>query len=352
HIVGTERHESRRIDNQLRGRSGRQGDPGSSRFYLSLQDNLMRIFASDRVAGLMQRLGMEEGEAIEHAWVTKAIENAQRKVEAHNFDMRKNLLEYDDVANDQRKVVYEQRNELMNTEDVSDAVAQIRDDVLNSVIDQYIPPGSIDEQWNVSGLTEALEREFGYQFPLAEWLEADENLHEEPLRDKILESAAHFYQQKETLYGPEIMRRIEKGVLLHVLDQSWKEHLAAMDYLRQSVGLRGYAQKNPKQEYKRESFEMFTGMLDQMKHEVATVLARIQIQSEQDAAAVEQTNRQRPPMDFQHEDADSPLHSGGGAAEQAQAQPYVRKDRKIGRNEKCWCGSGKKFKHCHGRLNQ
>ena len=352
HIVGTERHESRRIDNQLRGRSGRQGDPGSSRFYLSLQDNLMRIFASERVAGLMQRLGMEEGEAIEHAWVTKAIENAQRKVEAHNFDMRKNLLEYDDVANDQRKVVYEQRNHLMDTEDVSEAVTGIREDVLNGVMDQYIPPGSIDEQWDVPGLAEALEHEFGYQLPITEWLEADENLHEEPLREKIIEHAVTAYEQKEALYGAEIMRRVEKGVLLHVLDQSWKEHLAAMDYLRQSVGLRGYAQKNPKQEYKRESFEMFTNMLDQMKHEVATVLARIQIQGEQDAAAVEESNRQRPPMDYQHEDAHSPLQGDGDGAEQATAQPYVRKERKIGRNEKCWCGSGKKFKHCHGRLNQ
>ena len=205
---------------------------------------------------------------------------------------------------------------------------------------------------DVPGLTEALEHEFGYRLPLADWLEADDSLHEETLRERIVEHAVNAYQEKEAMYGPEIMRRVEKGVLLHVLDQSWKEHLAAMDYLRQSVGLRGYAQKNPKQEYKRESFEMFTGMLDQMKQEVATVLARIQIHSEQDAAAVEESNRQRPPMQFQHEDADSPLRGGDAEAAPAQAQPYVRKDRKIGRNEKCWCGSGKKFKHCHGRLNQ
>ncbi len=351
HIIGTERHESRRIDNQLRGRSGRQGDPGSSRFYLSLQDNLMRIFASERVASLMQRLGMEEGEAIEHAWVTKAIENAQRKVEAHNFDIRKNLLEYDDVANDQRKVVYEQRNELMNTEDVSEMVARIREDVLSGVIDQFITPGSMDEQWDVPALSEALEREFGYQLPIADWLASDDSLHEEPLRERILENAIEAYRDKENTYGAELMRRVEKVVMLQVLDQSWKEHLAAMDYLRQSVGLRGYAQKNPKQEYKRESFEMFTDMLNQMKQEVATILARIQIHSEQDAEAVEQSNRQRPPMDFKHENASSPLQSGDGG-EEAAAQPYVRKERKIGRNEPCWCGSGKKFKHCHGRLNQ
>ncbi len=352
HIVGTERHESRRIDNQLRGRSGRQGDPGSSRFYLSLEDNLMRIFASERVASLMQKLGMEEGEAIEHTWVTKAIENAQRKVEAHNFDIRKNLLEYDDVANDQRKVIYEQRNELMAADDVSETVAQIRADVCNEVIDQHIAPGSLDEEWDVAGLADALEHEFGERMDIQGWLDADDSLHEETLREKILGVLEEKYAEKERQHGAELMRNVEKWVLLQVLDRAWKEHLAAMDYLRQSVGLRGYAQKNPKQEYKRESFEMFTGMLQEMKREVAGVLAKLQIQGERDAEVVQEPKPRPAAMQFQHAAADSALRSEPAPASQEGHTPFVRKQPKIGRNEPCFCGSGKKFKHCHGRLNQ
>ncbi|HAS86111.1 MAG TPA: preprotein translocase subunit SecA, partial [Candidatus Competibacteraceae bacterium] len=257
HVIGTERHESRRIDNQLRGRSGRQGDPGSSRFYLALEDNLLRIFASDRVAGLMQKLGMEQGEAIEHPWVTKAIENAQRKVEAHNFDIRKNLLEFDDVANDQRKVMYAWRNELMESEDVSAALKDMRAEVLKQVIDAWIPPQSLEEQWNVAGLEEALEKEFGLALPIRTWLEADSDLHEEPLRERISAEMEQTYAHKEAEVGSPLMRQFEKAILLQVLDSHWREHLAAMDYLRQGIHLRGYAQKNPKQEYKREAFEMF-----------------------------------------------------------------------------------------------
>ena len=348
YIIGTERHESRRIDNQLRGRAGRQGDPGASRFYLSLEDNLMRIFASERVSGLMQKLGMEDGEAIEHRWVTKAIENAQRKVEAHNFDIRKNLLEYDDVANDQRKVIYEQRNELMSTEDVSDTVEQIRTDVLNQAIDAYVPPGSLDETWDLAGLSEAMEREFGQTMPVKQWLDDDDSLHEESLREKILNSVVDAYQQKETLIGATSMRQIEKSLMLQILDRNWKEHLAAMDYLRQSVGLRGYAQKNPKQEYKRESFEMFAELLEVMKREVVEILSKIQLQSEQDAELEAPRPRQR--MDYSHAEAESPLQQGGAQPAEA-AQPFVRQQPKVGRNDPCWCGSGKKFKRCHGRLN-
>ncbi len=350
HIVGTERHESRRIDNQLRGRSGRQGDPGSSRFYLSLEDNLMRIFASDRVKGLMQKLGMEEGEAIEHPWVTKAIENAQRKVEAHNFDIRKHLLEYDDVANDQRKVVYQQRAELLETEDVSDAIQAILRDVVEGVINAHIPPGSLEEQWDVAGLSEALESEFGLRLPIKEWLDQDESLHEETLRQRIQEEAARHYQDKERAIGTEMMRRLEKDVMLQILDHHWKEHLAAMDYLRQGIGLRGYAQKDPKQEYKREAFEMFQQMLERIKHDVVSVLTRVQVRSEQELEVMEEQNRRQQEMEFQHADAQSPLSPAEQAAAADKAQPYRREGRKIGRNEPCFCGSGKKFKHCHGRL--
>ncbi|HEB98441.1 MAG TPA: preprotein translocase subunit SecA [Thiotrichales bacterium] len=349
HIIGTERHESRRIDNQLRGRAGRQGDPGSSRFYLSLEDNLMRIFASDRVSALMQKLGMQEGEAIEHPWVTKAIENAQRKVEAHNFNIRKQLLEYDDVANDQRKVVYEQRAELMAADDISDTIDEIRRDVVNAVIDAYIPPGSLDEQWDIAGLEKAIEEEFGQVMPIQEWLEQDEELHEETLRERILDELVRAYREKEALAGPEVLRHFEKSVMLQVLDQAWKEHLAAMDYLRQGIGLRGYAQKNPKQEYKREAFEMFTAMLDRIKHDVVGILSKVQVRAEEDVEAVEAQRQQNVPMEYRHAEADA-LHGEGEEAEEAQQAPFVREGRKIGRNEPCPCGSGKKYKHCHGRL--
>jgi len=353
HIIGTERHESRRIDNQLRGRAGRQGDEGSTRFYLSLEDNLMRIFASDRVANLMQKLGMEEGEAIEHPWVTKAIENAQRKVEAHNFDMRKNLLEYDDVANDQRKVIYEQRNSLLSSDDTSEIIQAIRDDVVNGIIDQYIPPGSLDEQWDVAGCAEALEHELGEAMELQDWLKADENLDEEGLRTRIVQTLKERYQIKEEMAGAESLRRFEKAVMLQVLDTQWKDHLAAMDYLRQSIGLRGYAQKNPKQEYKRESFEMFTQLLDQVKQEVVVVLSRVEVQND-DAERMEESQRQSAPMDYQHAATDvlGQTEPEPAAAEEGEEQhtPYVREQPKLGRNDPCWCDSGKKFKQCHGKL--
>ena len=355
HIIGTERHESRRVDNQLRGRSGRQGDPGSSRFYLSLKDNLMRIFASDRVAGLMQKLGMEEGEAIEHPWVSKAIQNAQRKVEAHNFDIRKNLLEFDDVANDQRKVIYEQRNELMATEDISEIIQSIRQDVINNVIDGYMPPGSLEEQWAVSELEEFLEHEFSNRIGISKWLEEDEELHEEPLRGKIVEQMEQSYAEKENQAGAEVLRHFEKAVMLQTLDSLWKEHLAAMDYLRQGIHLRGYAQKNPKQEYKREAFEMFTSLLDKVKYDVIEVLSKVQVRAQEDVDAVEQQRRTQSNMHFEHAQAASATSGGDEADENAgghetQHQPFVREGQKVGRNSPCPCGSGKKFKQCHGKL--
>ena len=359
HIVGTERHESRRIDNQLRGRAGRQGDPGSSRFYLSLEDNLMRIFASDRVSGLMQKLGMQEGEAIEHPWVSKAIENAQRKVEAHNFNIRKQLLEFDDVANDQRKVVYQQRNELMSTDDVSDTIAAMRQDVVNSVIDAYIRPGSMDEQWDLVGLEDAIEQEFGQKMDVRAWLEADHSLHEETLRDKILGEIESAYADKEKLASPEILRHFEKAVMLQVLDQAWKEHLAAMDYLRQGIHLRGYAQRDPKQEYKREAFAMFTTMLDRVKQEVVGIVSKVQVRAETDVAAVEEQRRSHAPVQYQHAESNAMATAGeaqGGEPGMAEPEgrqpqaPFVREGRKVGRNEPCPCGSGKKYKQCHGRL--
>ena len=348
HIVGTERHESRRVDNQLRGRSGRQGDPGSSRFYLSLKDNLMRIFASDRVAGLMQKLGMEEGEAIEHPWVSKAIENAQRKVEQHNYNIRKTLLEYDDVANDQRTVVYEQRNELMETDDVSETVNAIREDVVNALVSQFIPPGSMDEQWDIQGLEEALQQEFNLEIPVGKWLDEDDSLHEETLRERILQTMVDIYREKEALAGPAVVRHFEKAVMLQILDGAWKEHLAAMDYLRQGIGLRGYAQKDPRQEYKKEAFQMFTDMLERIKHEVLVVLTKVQVKTESDVEAVEEQRRSQSQMNFRHDEADALDQTPEGEADER--QPFMREGRKVGRNEPCPCGSGKKYKQCHGKL--
>ena len=352
HIVGTERHESRRIDNQLRGRSGRQGDPGSSRFYLSLEDNLMRIFASDRMTLLMQRFGMKEDEAIEAGMLNRAIENAQRKVEAHNFDIRKHLLEYDNVANDQRRVVYQQRNELMEAAEIGDTIVDMRHDVFAEVINRYIPPGSIDEQWDVPGLEKALEGEFGIDVPVNAWLKQDESIHEEVLRERILEAVDEHFTAKEALTGPEVMRHFEKALMLNVLDQQWKDHLASMDYLRQGIGLRGYAQKQPMQEYKRESYGMFTDLLDNIKHEVIRILARVQVKAEEDVEAVEARRRQEAQMQFRHDEARSATASGPGpdAATPATPEPYVREGRKVGRNEPCPCGSGQKYKHCHGKL--
>jgi len=356
HVVGSERHESRRVDNQLRGRSGRQGDAGSSRFYLSLQDDLMRIFASDKVGGLMKKLGMQRGEAIEHPWVTRAIENAQRKVEGHNFDIRKQLLEYDDVANDQRKVIYAQRNEMMAADDLSDVVINVREDVINDIVSEYIPHGSLDEQWDLGGLQEAINHEFGQDMPVAQWMEDDADLNEDGLRDRILQTLIADYEAKEQMVGTEGMRQYEKYVLLQVLDKLWKEHLAAMDYLRQSIGLRGYAQKNPKQEYKRESFNMFTELLDRIKHEAITLLSKVQIRAREEVDELEHQGHQQPEnVSYQHQQAEGmhePAQAEGGEAGAGEPQqPYVRGERKLGRNEPCWCGSGKKFKQCHGKLD-
>jgi preprotein translocase subunit SecA len=367
HVVGTERHESRRIDNQLRGRSGRQGDPGSSRFYLSLEDSLMRIFASDRVGKMMQKLGMQKGEAIEHPWVTKAIENAQRKVEGRNFDIRKQLLEYDDVANDQRKVIYRQRRELMDSVDVSDTVTAMRDDALTRLINTSVPPESLEEQWDVDGLGVALKEHFGGDWPIRKWLDEDESLHEETLRARIHDILASAYAEREKLVGSPTMRQIETAVMLQTLDTHWKDHLAAMDYLRQGIHLRGYAQKNPKQEYKREAFEMFSAMLDSIKHDVVATLAKLQVQTQPGAeappvAALGAGPAREREFEFKHEpftglgsaddaEPDGRVRAAARGIEAAQAQPYVRGDRKVGRNEPCPCGSGKKYKQCHGKAS-
>ncbi|MHC9245590.1 preprotein translocase subunit SecA [Aeromonas jandaei] len=351
HIIGTERHESRRIDNQLRGRSGRQGDPGSSRFYLSMEDTLMRIFASDRVTGMMKKLGMEEGEAIEHPWVTKAIENAQRKVEGRNFDIRKSLLEFDDVANDQRKVVYEQRNELLDTNDISETIHVIRDDVYGAIIDEYIPPQSLEEMWDVPGLEARLKADFALDLPLQQWLAEDDKLYEEKLRERILDEATKLYAHKEELVGKEVLRNFEKAVMLQTLDGLWKEHLAAMDHLRQGIHLRGYAQKNPKQEYKRESFDLFTQMLETLKRDVVSILSRVQVQ-ERDVEAMEEQQRQQAesaPRTYTHAAAENQLADEEESAAESHTT-FVRDEQKIGRNDPCPCGSGKKYKHCHGQL--
>ena len=354
HMIGTERHESRRIDNQLRGRSGRQGDPGSSRFYLSLEDNLLRIFGSDRLSGLMQRLGMQEGEAIEHPWVSRAIENAQRKVEGRNFDIRKQLLEYDDVANDQRKVIYEQRNRLMDVEDISESITTIRHDVVNELISQHVPPESLEEQWDIPGLEEALERDLGLKLPVAQWLKDEASLEEEKLRARILDEADRKHAEKTISIGPDVMRQLEKAIMLQVLDTQWKDHLAGMDYLRQSIHLRGYAQKDPKQEYKRESFVLFSDMLTRVRHDVINLLAHVQIQAPQDIEALENQNRPPEDMQFVHPtlSAGSQPEENENGDEVAVAQkPVTRRQPKIGRNEPCPCGSGKKYKHCHGKLD-
>ncbi|TKB53718.1 preprotein translocase subunit SecA [Ferrimonas aestuarii] len=338
HIIGTERHESRRIDNQLRGRSGRQGDAGSSRFYLSMEDSLMRIFASDRVSGLMKKLGMQRGEAIEHPWVTKSIEGAQRKVEARNFDIRKQLLEYDDVANDQRKVVYAQRNELIESDSIQDTIEVVCQDVLSGVIDSYIPPQSLEEMWDIPGLEERLKTEFNLELPVGEWLKEDDDLHEETLRERIIEAWTADYKHKEESVGEPVLRQFEKAIMLQTLDNLWKEHLAAMDQLRQGIHLRGYAQKNPKQEYKRESFELFEGLLDSLKHDVISVLSKVRVQTQSEVDEMEAKRREQ-------EEALAAQRNYSGAGEQEQPQQP-----KVGRNEPCPCGSGKKYKQCHGKL--
>jgi len=353
HVIGSERHESRRIDNQLRGRSGRQGDAGSTRFYLSLQDDLMRIFASDKMSGLMKKLGMEEGEAIEHPWVSRAIENAQRKVEGHNFDIRKQLLEYDDVANDQRKVVYQQRNEMMEEDDLSEIITSIREDVVNTLVANYVIPGTLEEQWDIEGLVLSLEEETGKKFDIQQWLDDDDQLNEYTLPPKVNAELESVYKEKEALIGEEELRRFEKYVLLQVLDSHWKEHLSAMDYLRQSINLRAMAQKNPKQEYKRESFEMFSEMLEQIKQEVMSTLSRVEIRSQEEIDELER--QQQMPTDMQYEHAEASMRNEAEQQpdeDQPQTQqPFVRNDKKVGRNDPCYCGSGRKFKQCHGKLS-
>lgn len=348
HIIGTERHESRRIDNQLRGRSGRQGDAGSSRFYLSMEDSLLRIFTSDRMASLIQS-GMDEGEAIESKMLSRSIEKAQRKVEGRNFDIRKQLLEYDDVANDQRKVVYELRDELMRVDDISDMIEHNRADVFNSVIDTYIPPQSLEEMWDIEGLQERLKNDFDLALPIQTWLDEDDKLYEEALRERILEQAATVYKEKEQAVGVSVMRNFEKSVMLQTLDTLWKEHLAAMDHLRQGIHLRGYAQKNPKQEYKRESFELFEGLLDSLKSDVIAILSKVRVQQQDEVERMEaqriaQAEEVARRAQAQHPSNDNQNKDDGH-------HPMVREERKVGRNEPCPCGSGKKYKQCHGKID-
>lgn len=364
HIVGTERHESRRIDNQLRGRAGRQGDPGSSRFFLSLEDNLMRIFAPDKVKSLMQAMGMKKGEAIEHRMVTNAIEKSQRKVEGRNFDMRKTLLEYDDVANDQRTVIYDQRNEVMSSEDVSEMVDTIREDVVDVLISEHIPPQSMPEQWDVAGLESQLQSEMSIDLPVQAWLEEDNKLFEDNLRQKILDEIVAAYRAKEEVAGTESMRKFEKQVFLQVLDTLWKEHLSNMDHLRRGIHLRGYAQKNPKQEYKREAFNMFESMLETMKRDVARVLCHVRVQSREEMEEVERRRKEELEQELakarlRHDETSATAQSegergdDGGAGDSRQTTPetFVRQERKVGRNEPCPCGSGKKFKQCCGKVS-
>ncbi len=352
HIIGSERHESRRIDNQLRGRAGRQGDPGSSRFYLSFEDDLLRIFGSERLSGLMQRLGMEEGEAMEHPWVTRAIENAQRKVEGHNFDIRKQLLEYDDVANDQRRVIYQQRDELLRQGDVSETILRIREDVVQQLTFRYLPPDAVEDLWDPTGLDETLKRELGVDFGVARWLETDRQLDPAAVAQRIEERLLQAYRAMEKQVGAAAMRHVEQSVMLRVLDQHWRDHLANMDYLRQGIHLRGYAQKNPRQEYKREAFEMFSQMLESVKQETLFTLHKLQFQPGEAPVRPEPTPLR---MQFDHPAAAAAEALEAPEREHAErplaARVPVRVDHKVGRNEACPCGSGKKFKHCHGRLD-
>src|SRR5690554_16929 len=363
HIIGTERHESRRIDNQLRGRAGRQGDPGSSRFFLSLEDNLMRIFAPERVKNLMQAMGMKKGEAIEHRMVSNAIEKSQRKVEGRNFDMRKTLLEYDDVANDQRTVIYDQRNEVMASNDISEMVDTIREDVVDTLVSEHIPPQSMPEQWDVAGLEAQLQSEMAVDLPVQKWLEEDNKLYEENLRQKILDAIVAEYRSKEEIAGAEAMRKFEKQVFLQVLDTLWKEHLSNMDHLRRGIHLRGYAQKNPKQEYKREAFNLFENMLDTMKRDVARVLSHVRVQSREEMEEIErrrkeELEREMARAKLRHDETsaaraaeDEGDGEDGQQGQQTTPDTFVRQERKVGRNEPCPCGSGKKYKQCCGKVS-
>ena len=358
HVIASERHESRRIDNQLRGRAGRQGDAGSSRFYLSLEDSLMRIFASDRVKNFMKALGMQPGEAIEHRMVTNAIEKAQRKVEGRNFDMRKQLLEYDDVANEQRKVIYHMRNTLLTADSVGETIEDFRKEVLDSTINAHMPPQSLPEQWDIAGLEEALYAGFNLRLPIQQWLDEDDKLYEDTLRERILKELLDAYNEKETQASAEALRTFEKQILLRVLDDLWKDHLSTMDHLRHGIHLRGYAQKNPKQEYKRESFTLFQELLDSIKRDAIRVLSHVQVRREDPAEEEARLRRdaealaQR--MQFQHEEVsalEEPEAEGQDGGDVAVAAAPVRAEQKIGRNELCPCGSGKKYKHCHGQVN-
>ena len=350
HMIGTERHESRRVDNQLRGRSGRQGDPGSSRFYLALDDQLLRIFASDRVAAIMNKFKLPEGEAIEHNWVTRAIENAQRKVEARNFDMRKQILEYDDVASDQRKVIYMQRTELLESLDISETISAMRDNVLEDTISLSIPPQAMEELWDVPSLEKTLAAEFRLELSLVKWLEEDNKLDEEGLRVRIKEQAQVQYQEKVELVGAESMHHYERAIMLQSVDVHWREHLSALDHLRQGIGLRGYAQKNPKQEYKREAFELFSMMLDAIKREVTQVLMTVQVRNEEDVEMAEAPHELQN-VQYHHSDYDQALAQSDGEQPEEERKPFVRDGRKVGRNDPCPCGSGKKYKQCHGKLS-
>jgi preprotein translocase subunit SecA len=355
HIVGTERHESRRIDNQLRGRSGRQGDPGSSRFYLSLEDNLMRIFAADWVQRVMARMGLKEDDIIESPLVSKQIANAQRKVEAHNFDIRKNLLDFDDVNNDQRKVIYQQRNELLEADSVRDNIQGIREDVVAETVARFVPLNSIDEQWDLQGLEAELAAEFGVRPALADMVARATMIDAEKIAVEVQQEVERVFTDKEAQVGPETMRMIEKHIMLNVLDDNWKQHLGRMDYLRQGIHLRGYAQKQPKQEYKQEGFELFAQMLQKVKREVVTMLARVRIRSEEEIAAMEAAERaqaqaQAGQLQFQHADIGGLGADEEAAQAQAMAAALQSGMPKVGRNDPCPCGSGKKFKHCHGQL--
>ena len=356
HIIGTERHESRRIDNQLRGRSGRQGDPGSSRFYLSLDDQLLRIFSGDRVSAIMERLKMPEGEAIEHSMVTRAIENAQRKVEGRNFDIRKQLLEFDDVSNDQRKVIYEQRNELLEATEIGETISAMRTDVISSIIATHVPPGSVEEQWDIPALERALKEDTGLDLPVAKWLEENPDLHEETMRERILGLADESYKEKESLASADTMRNFERSVMLQSIDMHWREHLAALDHLRQGIHLRSYAQKNPKQEYKREAFQLFEGLLNTVKSEVTKITMLVQVRPQEELEAVEPVANVEN-VQYQHADFDEALanpqedFSDEEKAQLASGAPIVREGVKIGRNDPCPCGSGKKYKQCHGSLS-
>jgi preprotein translocase subunit SecA len=354
HVLGTERHESRRIDNQLRGRSGRQGDPGSSQFYLSMEDNLLRIFAADRMTNMMKRLGVTEGDVISHPWISRAIENAQRRVEGLNFDMRKQLLEYDDVANDQRKVIYQQRYELLTADDIADTIKSLREDVVTDMIRAAVPPQSLEEQWDIAGLETQIQEDFGLKLPISQWLAQDESLHEETLHQRIFDEILKAYEAKDAKADPKVMREVEKSIMLQVLDHHWKEHLAAMDHLRQGIHLRGYAQKNPAQEFKRESFDLFTQMLSRIKYELISTLSKLEIATEAQVA-LQRSQQAIPELHYQHAQSTVlPTESASASAledSEANAAPFVRSEPKVGRNDLCPCGSGKKYKQCHGKLD-